>query len=217
MTLAESDTSLPNRPANQRPRTVIQLTIVCAILIVLPIAAVGVTYVAAARRNTELQNMPVLGRLPDFHLIERSGKPITLADLKDRIWIADFIFTYCAGPCPRMTATFSELQKALKDQHTVRLVTFTVDPDRDTPNVLRDYADQHGADPNKWLFVTGKRAAIHRLVTAGFKLGSVENPMMHSTRFVLVDGDKIRGYYDSEEPESVDSLLKDALLLSTGH
>ena len=200
---------------HRRRKVLIQISIFCTVLIVIPFAAVGVSYISYSRNSAALESLPLLGRIPDFALVERTGEPIGLPDLNGRVWIADFIFTYCAGPCPRMTAEFIKLQREFKDTDRVRLVTFTVDPDRDTPEALRDYADRHDAHPTKWLFVTGDRPEVHRLVVQGFKLGSVQDPMMHSTRFVLVDADgAVRGYYDSEEPAAIRNMVRHARLLA---
>ena len=204
----------PGSP-NRRRTALIQISIFCTVLIVIPFAAVGVSYIAYSRNSAALESLPRLGQIPDFTLVERTGQPIGLSDLNGRVWIADFIFTYCAGPCPLMTAEFVKLQREFKDTDRVRLVTFTVDPDRDTPQALRDYADRHHAHPEKWLFVTGDRPDVHRLVVKGFKLGSIEDPMMHSTRFVLVDAEgAVRGYYDSEEPAAIEKMVQHARLLA---
>lgn len=156
------------------------------------------------------------GAVPDFALTERSGKPFRLADLHGKVWIADFIFTYCAGPCPLMTTRMSKLQQPLKDFNDVRLVSFTVDPKRDTPEVLAKYADNYEASRDRWFFLTGEQAAIYSLATNGFHLPVIENAgggsqPEHSTRFVLVDRQaRIRGYYDGTSEEALDKLLQDA-------
>lgn len=165
--------------------------------------------------------LPVYGRVPDFTLIDQAGQPLTLASLKGRPWIADFIFTSCAGTCPQMTARMSSLQGKIPPE--VHLVSVSVDPERDTPPVLAEYAARHGADPARWHFLTGKPEAIVPLVSQGFRLSYAEGtdpaePIIHSIRFVLVDGGgAIRGYYDSTEPAQLDRLVRDAGALSAGH
>jgi len=155
-----------------------------------------------------------LGPVPDFALVERNGKPVTLADLRGKVWIADFIFTHCAGPCPLMTMRMAKLQDALQATD-LRLVSFTVDPERDTPEVLTKYADQYGADRERWWFLTGDKGAIHGLCTNGFRLAVIENAdgtsqPGHSTMFVLVDRKaQIRGYYESTDDDAVDVLRRD--------
>ena len=158
--------------------------------------------------------LPRLFTVPAFTLVERSGAPATLAALHGRPWIADFIFTRCAGVCPAMTARMAGLRTRLAGT-PVRFVSFSVDPATDTPEVLARYADAAGAGPD-WWFVTGPMRDLHALATEGFKLAAMENPpgvetadgpFLHSSKFVLVDRDgAIRGYYDSEDPAALASL-----------
>ena len=160
---------------------------------------------------------PVLARLPDFQLTTQAGQPFGLADLKDKVWIADFIFTRCPGPCPRMTARMAELQRELADAPDLRLVSFSVDPEFDTPAVLSEYAGQFHANTKRWVFLTGDKKRIHALAQSGFLVGGVEDVTLHTTRFVLVDRQaRVRGYYDSTDDESLRRLLKDARRLVRG-
>lgn len=168
---------------------------------------------AAARERGILKDLPVLGEVPAFSLTERSEKPVALDDLRGRVWVADFIFTNCAGPCPVMSRRMQDLQaELLRDRmDKVVCVSFSVDPERDTPAALREYADQRGASPSRWLFVTGPKAALRALCVNGFKLAvqddaSPDDQILHSSRFVLVDKrGRIRGYYralaDEEEQD----------------
>ena len=168
---------------------------------------------------------PVYGSVPDFSLRERSGREVRLSDLRDAIWIANAIFTSCPDECPLITAKMAQLQADLAHGKEVRLVSITVDPARDTPPVLSRYAARFGADPERWLFLTGDKASIYRLVRDGFRLTVVDPPEQgpvpplalasraevedptHSTRFVLVDRRaRIRGYYDSGEEEALHRL-----------
>ena len=161
---------------------------------------------------------PLLGQVPAFTLTNRDGRPVTLASLAGRPWIADFVFTRCAASCPMMTARLARLGKELPPGKPVRRVSFTVDPVHDTPEVLARYADSYKA-PSDWLFLTGPEADLHRLSREGFKLaidvpkgdaGSTVLPILHSTRFVLVDGQGcIRGYYDGEDEEAMKRLVGD--------
>src|SRR5207237_235111 len=104
-----------------------------------------------------------------FALTERSGKTVTDQDLKGKVWIASFVFTRCTGPCPQVTATIARLQSELAGEPDVRFVTFTVDPGRDDLATLRQYAAHFKADPERWLFLTGDEAAIHKLLQERFK------------------------------------------------
>jgi protein SCO1 len=145
--------------------------------------------------------------VPEFTLTERSGKKVSRDDLKGKVWVAAFVFTRCSGPCPQVTATMARLQKELdlKNAPDVRLVTFTVDPDKDTPNELAEYANRYQADPERWLFLTGMpEAELHRLLHDGFKVTAqrAEKPTAgdafdHSSRLAVVDKQgNIRGYFD---------------------
>jgi cytochrome oxidase Cu insertion factor (SCO1/SenC/PrrC family) len=151
--------------------------------------------------------------LGDFALIERSGKSVCKADLRGKVWIASFIFTRCNGPCPSVTATMARLQHELADQPDVRLVTITVDPERDQLKDLNDYAERYRADPQRWLFLTGKQDDVHRLVREGFhvpvapaKDAAGQPTIEHSTRLVLVDRQgRIRGYFQGmQDTEAAD-------------
>jgi cytochrome oxidase Cu insertion factor (SCO1/SenC/PrrC family) len=154
------------------------------------------------------------GQVPGFQLTNQEGRPFGSAQLTGRIWIADFIFTSCQGPCPVISSRMSELQKPLRDTD-VHLVSFTVDPEKDTPEVLRSYADKLKAQPGRWDFLTGAKDKIYDLCSHGFKLGVSEGiedarGPVHSTRVVLVDRQgMIRGYYDALAPDAVTKLLAD--------
>ena len=156
--------------------------------------------------------------LPDFSFTERSGQALSMKDLLGRVWIADFIFTSCAGPCPLMSRHMQRLQTDLADLELLRLVSFTVDPDRDTPEVLRAYGERYDADPQRWLFLTGPMDRIYDIAIKGFKI-TVEaarenNQIIHDTRFILVDAaGVIRGYYDSTSTEALERLRRDASAL----
>jgi len=154
------------------------------------------------------------GTVPRFQLINQEGQPFDSAQLAGKIWIADFIFTSCPGPCPLISARMSELQKPLENTD-VHLVSFSVDPEKDTPEVLRGYAGKLHADPKRWDFLTGPKSAIYELSHDGFKLAVSDGSdaaaaPVHSTRMVLVDRHgEIRGYYEATEADAVTKLLAD--------
>ncbi len=152
-----------------------------------------------------------LGKIPPFELSNQDGQPFGSAQLRGKIWIADFIFTKCPGPCPIISTRMSELQKPL-EKSDVHLVSFTVDPENDTPEVLSEYARKLRAQPARWDFLTGPVVRIYSLSRDGFKLGvsNDDGTPVHSTRVVLVDrqGD-VRGYYDLLEADAVTKLLAD--------
>jgi protein SCO1/2 len=154
------------------------------------------------------------GTVPPFQLVNQDGQPFSSNQLAGKIWIADFIFTSCPGPCPMISSRMSELQKPL-EKTDVHLISFSVDPEKDTPEVLRGYAEKLHAQPQRWDFLTGPKPTIYDLTKNGFSLavsdGSEEAGVpVHSTRMVLVDRHgKIRGYYDALEPDAVTKLLAD--------
>ncbi len=167
------------------------------------------------------KKLPVLGQSGEFNLTERSGKKVTLRDLSGKVWIGDFIFTRCAGICPLMSGHMRRLQEALKGSQDLRFVSFSVDPEYDTPEKLSAYAQKFGADPEKWLFLTGDKKELFELSLKHFHLGVGDAPpeertdpdqvVTHSTRFVLVDREGfIRGYYDSAQVKNMDKLVLDA-------
>ncbi len=173
--------------------------------LVLLLASVG------CRARSDASPLPIIASVPDFSLIDQSGGPIRRADLLGKVWIADFIFTRCAGPCPRMSQVMAELQGRLSSIPGVRLVSFSVDPERDTPAILTEYASRYRADHNRWVFITGGREEIYDLAIDGFKL-QVESetdttPILHSTHLLLVDrAGQIRGAFDGEDPATLPKL-----------
>jgi len=157
--------------------------------------------------------LPDDGPVPAFQLVNQDSQSFGTEQLRGKVWIADFVYTSCPGPCPMISSRMGEVQKPLKDTD-VKLVTFSVDPQHDTPTVLRDYAARLNAEPGRWNFLTGDKGTIYRLARDGFKLATMEDPQgpgpIHSTRMVLVDRrGSIRGYYDALEADAVTRLLAD--------
>ena len=164
--------------------------------------------------------LPILGQVPAFSLTERSGETVSLTDLKGAPWVANFVFTSCASPCPMLSARMADVQRETQQLAGVRLVSFSVDPETDTPEILAAYAKAFGADPERWLFLTGEKQAIYDLIVKGFKLGldfgagSPDEPgpgiITHSTRFALIDADgQIRGYYHGTDDDLLEAILPD--------
>jgi cytochrome oxidase Cu insertion factor (SCO1/SenC/PrrC family) len=198
------------------------------IVTLLIVAAVGATTLVvlniarqptARVRSTASPRLQVIRELPPFELTERGGKTIRLADLRGKVWVADFIFTRCTGPCPMLTSRMYMVQDELKEHprwEDVRLVTITVDPDHDTPPVLAERAELALADETHWLWLTGARPAVWSLIKDGFALPVEENrqdsdmPILHSQKFVLVDrAGQIRGYYDGLDDAARAALIED--------
>ncbi|MDD2676013.1 MAG: SCO family protein [Methylacidiphilaceae bacterium] len=163
-------------------------------------------YYALLHRKQGPSPLPVLRRVQPFSLTDQSGKTVTREDFQGKVWVADFIYTSCPGPCPAETLRMKEVQDLVANLPNVRLVSISVDPGVDTPAVLQRYADAHGADPAKWVFLTGGVKEIWRLASESFAFAVGENPpsrpaeegpVFHSTQFALVDpAGRIRSYYD---------------------
>lgn len=179
-----------------------------------------------------LETLGVYGEVPDFALTERSGRRVTHADLLGKVWIANFIYTHCTETCPLQSAKLAQLQTELTGEPDLRLVSITVDPERDTPAVLSRYAERYAADPVRWLFLTGDKQAIYHLAKEGFRLGVVDPDdqqargllrfltpapalathgskglIMHSPRLVLVDRQaRIRAYHRPDDEPSLERL-----------
>lgn len=155
--------------------------------------------------------------IEDFSLTERSGRTVTKKDLLGKPWVACFVFTRCAGPCPRVSGQFYQLQKDLKDLD-FKLVTITVDPKNDTPEVLTQYAESVGADPEKWLFLTGDQKDIFHLIEKSFLMPVQENTgparkpgfeVIHTTNVMLVDKNgRVLGKYNAVNDEELAALRK---------
>ncbi len=159
----------------------------------------------------------VLFPVPEFELVDQTGGAFHSTDLRGKVWIANFIFTRCKATCPIQTAKLAEFQRQAQrwsDWDRVRLVSISVDPENDTPEVLAQYADSYRVAGN-WKFLTGPREAIWKLSKEGFKLAVAEDPaepgpITHSPRFVLVDGEgQIRGFYDSQRDDEIRQMTID--------
>jgi protein SCO1/2 len=187
-----------------------------AILIAIPIITLALLLWLRQLEVNALRQRTVssYGSVPEFQLINQDGKNFGSAELRGKIWIADFIYTTCPGPCPMISSRMSELQKPL-EKTDVHLVSFTVDPAKDTPQVLHGYAEKLQAEPGRWDFLTGPQSTIYNLSRNGFKLavsdgGEAKGIPVHSTRIILVDRHgTIRGYYDAAEADAVTKLVAD--------
>jgi cytochrome oxidase Cu insertion factor (SCO1/SenC/PrrC family) len=160
-----------------------------------------------------------LAVLPDFAMTavgQERDAPFTRRDLLGRVWIADFVFTRCGGPCPVLTTRLAALGKRLPD--TVGLLTVSVDPEGDTPERLRAYARSHGARDGRWVFLRGDARQTYRLMYAGFRLPMSTDPsaapetrVTHSTRLALVDKrGRVRAFYDGLDEGVEETLARDA-------
>ncbi len=154
---------------------------------------------------------------PDFSFPERSGQTFSSDELKGKVWVVDFIFAHCAGSCPLLSQQMQLLQKDWKDDPDLQLVTFTVDPERDTVESLKKYADDLKADPAKWFFLTGEKEALYKVIRDGFRAAAQRDPLapagfeyIHSSRIYLVDSKgMIRGFYDGTDEADLKKLHQD--------
>lgn len=157
------------------------------------------------------------GVVPEFALVERSGRPLGRGDLAGRPWVANFIFTRCPGICPTLSKGMAELERRVEAR--ARLLSITVDPAHDDPTALTEYAGRFHASKDGWLFATGEPEAVRSLVSKGFHLAIAESPLgekdpdgpiTHSDRVALVGPDlRIRRYYRGTDGDWIERLLAD--------
>lgn len=192
--------------------------LVWALLVLVIVGLIGMALWERAKDSSP--PLPVLGQIGDFTLTNQAGKPLSATDMKGHIWIADFIFTRCPGMCVVVTGTLAAVNTELSDMPDVRLVSFSMDPEYDTPEVLAKYAEKQGATLPRWAFLTGKKEDIHAITRDQFKQAVMEKPgadqpIIHSDRLVLMDQKgRIRGFYSGERIESVKELAAAARKLA---
>lgn len=176
---------------------------------------------SACRRPSDLEQ---LGNVGAFQLTDQQGRAVSAETMRGHVWAAAFFFTRCPTVCPRITRRMRDLQVAAGKQGVpLDLVSFSVDPENDTPQVLQAYAQQYGADPGTWRFLTGDLEVVRKTSEQGFKLaldgkvtpGAEHLGLFHGSHLVLVDKvGQIRGYYRTSEDAQMAQLLKDAALLA---
>ena len=192
------------------------------LLVVLSLA--GSLSLALALKRAVAPLPPVLSAVPDFRFAEARGGEVTGGSLRGRVWVADFIFTTCGSACPRMSAEMAKLQRETSDLPSVALVSFSLDPERDTPERLVAHAEEFGADPSRWRFLLGPDPEIQRLARETFFLATTpgnpaagEERIIHSDRFVLVDAEgNLRGTYSSSDESAMQRLRRDLRRLAGG-
>jgi protein SCO1/2 len=206
-------------------------------LALLGMLAAAILAVGLLRQFTpSSQALPRLRALEPFSLLDRHGNIYGSADLRGHTWIASFIYTDCPGPCPLVVRRLKQIDQRLADQPAIRIISISVDPATDTPEVLREYGDAHGIPQGRWKLLTGDPEYVLAVVRKNFLLGvgearemfpdgtddaviqqaiEEEGRVTHSLRFALVDGDlEVRGYYQSGEAEDIERLIADALSLA---
>ena len=188
---------------------------------VLPAALPGCRSEAAGARSEAL---PQLGKVGPFWLKDQDGRTFSEASLDGSVWVAAFMFTRCPTVCPEMVRRMRGIQEQARAAGVpLSLVSFSVDPDNDTPEVLRAFASERGLDTSNWRFLTGDSTVIRDTAERGFKIGVEGTPaagaehygITHGTHLVLLDSQRtIRGYYQSTDTERVEALLADAARLA---
>ena len=192
----------------------------------------AVCALALATLACSSDDLPVYYDMPSFSLTDQMGRSVTGNDLQGRVVLANFVFTNCAGFCPALTSRMAQVQERLKENgllgSKVILISFTVDPDYDTPDVLHTYANIYGVDHDSWRFLTGSPEEMRRIVIDGFKLSYMEVPqtfehlhpdgsshvhqynVAHTNRLALGDGEgRVRAYYDGAVEWDIDRTLRD--------
>jgi protein SCO1/2 len=157
--------------------------------------------------------------VPAFELIDQDSIPYSYESLGGKIHIADFFFTNCQTICPQMTAHMKKVAKRVAEFNNVVIVSFTVDPENDSPSVLKQYAEANGIDTKKWKFLTGDESYIHDLGGNGYMLNALRDSseqggFLHSEYFVMVDaGGHVRGMYDGTSDADVERLIRELEVL----
>ncbi len=195
----------------------------CILVFIVPALA----WMALQCYETVYQELPVIGKtsgnkgheadhqISDFSLLNQAGEQTSLAKWKHQIIVVDFFFTHCPVVCPQMTQNMKKIQEQYRKDADISLVSFSVDPERDSVDVLQKYALRFGIDPRKWTLLTGDKKTIYKLARNSFLLIATDGDggptdFIHSDQLVLIDKQqRIRGYYDGMSDGSVDKLLKD--------
>ena len=164
------------------------------------------TLLAAACQHRS--DLPKLFPVPNASLVSDAGRPVQLDAMKGSVTVYDFIFTNCSGSCPMMTRTMQLVVKKVDPSLPVRFVSISVDPARDTPAVLHEYAKRVRKDDGRWTFLTGDPQTVTRLSIDGFKLAAGTDTLLHSAKFAIADKNgTIREYYSGIEDDSVDHVV----------
>jgi protein SCO1/2 len=178
-----------------------------------------ITVLSAACSSSNKAELPVYGEIPAFSLTDQNGQTFAKDGMQDMVVLANFIFTNCTAICPTLTPRMAQIQAKLEDSallgNAVILLSFSVDPEHDTPEILLSYAEQHGVNHSAWRFLTGSPETIKQIITDGLKLGYGqinetnkhthedgslhihEYDVFHTNRVILGDREgRVRAYYD---------------------
>ncbi|WP_299217653.1 SCO family protein [uncultured Dokdonia sp.] len=168
--------------------------------------------------DSTIQYVKKYHKIAPFQLINQNGDTITQEDYKNKIYVADFFFTTCQTICPIMTDHMVQIQKELKEDSDVLLLSHSVIPEYDTPKILKEYAIKKGVDDTRWNLVTGSRKEIYTLARKSYlavkNIPGEEDAMVHTENFMLIDKkSQIRGYYDGTDPKEIERLLEEIEIL----
>ena len=169
--------------------------------------------------NGKVVNDTVYHQIPSFNFLSTSGDTLNSTSLNGKIYVADFFFTRCGSICPKMTSQLTRVQNTFADDNDFKILSFTVDPEHDSIDVLKSYALKYNAKASVWHFLTGEKQLIYRLAKDGFKINALEDPnggieFVHSDKLILVDKNRIiRGFYDGTDPKDVDRLITEIKVL----
>lgn len=182
-----------------------------------------VAFLAAGCTKKSAEDVPVLGQLPEFSLVDQDEQPFSRDTMEGDLWVSAFVFTHCRSTCPRLTAHMKGLQTRVSDVPSANFVSVSVDPRNDTPEVIKAYMTKNELDERNWRFVTGEEEAIRHVVVEGFKVpigdedsrAAGSDDIMHSNSFVLVDHEaRVRGYYRANN-DGIADLERDLRALAT--
>jgi protein SCO1/2 len=194
-----------------------------AVVITLPVSV----YAVVNWYERSVKALPVLvdkhHTIHDYQLTNQQGKQVSTAEWKNKIVVANFFFTHCPSVCPRMTKNLKTLQQVYINRSDLLVVSFSVDPERDSAKRLAEYADEFSIDETKWQLLTGSKKEIYRLARKSFKVTATDGDggaedFIHSNKLILVDTKKrIRGYYDGTDEKETTQLIKDIKKLENEH
>ena len=179
------------------------------------VAVLGILALVAGGLWTRHDNLPdIKFDGPKFSLTDQLGRNVTDANLHGNVWIAMVFFTQCPGVCPMISSRMEQLEKAVS-RPDIKIVSFSVDPEHDTPEAMKAYADKFSADPNRWYMLTGPKDTMFDIARNGLKLTAMPatggNPIVHSQQVLLIDReDHVRAVYDTNDDDSMKKLAEDA-------
>lgn len=198
------------------------------VILVLP----SIAYLLLSSGRNHFKHLPIYGpkdvnekgdtiyhTIPDFQFINQEGKTITQKDLEGKIFVADFFFATCPSICPKMSSQLQRVQKMFEAEWGLKILSHTVNPEKDSVAALAEYGKRFMVNPRKWYLVTGDKKAIYDLARTGYFITAREgdggpDDFIHSEKFVLVDKEKrIRGYYDGTDSTSVNTLIDEIKVL----